>query len=194
MIEKYELSEKFGIDVNVYLDEEGEKPLGSGLPDSRLTKDFIRLYFSGKIEKVWKDWVGDRYWARTITGEKYFLKPTKITASEIEAIIADKRGGRRPGSGPKSKIGGMHTKTMRVPSSMQEEIKCLIDIYAHWLCDDPLNLPYQTDENKRLSVIKDIIYVLDEEKKHIMERRRKALEEEDNKRQLKLFSEDGSED
>lgn len=99
----------------------------------------------------------------------------------------DKRGGRRPGAGPKSKIGGLHTKTMRVPSSMQEEIKCLIDVYAHWLCDDPLNLPYQTDEFKRLSVIKDMTIVLEEEKRRIIERRRKALEEEENKRQFKIF-------
>ena len=30
-------------------------------------------------------------------------------------------------------VSGMYTKTMRVPTVMEEEVLCLIDMYSNWL-------------------------------------------------------------
>ena len=42
------------------------------------------------------------------------------------------KGGAREGSGRKA-VSGMYTKTMRVPTVMEEEVLCLIDMYSNWL-------------------------------------------------------------
>ena len=42
------------------------------------------------------------------------------------------KGGAREGSGRKA-VSGMYTKTMRVPTVMEEEVLCLIDMYSNWM-------------------------------------------------------------
>lgn len=167
--QKYLLSEQYNIQVDVYIDEDGLTPVSKYIPDSRLSKEFLRLYFSGRIDKVWKDFLHDTYWVRTTSGDKIFLKRNEITASEIEAVMADKRGGRRKGTGPKSSTGGMSTQTMRIPSCMKNDLKCLIDIYVHWANDDMSDLPYKTDEKTRLTLIDYLTIILNEEKRKILE-------------------------
>lgn len=54
MDNKFDLVEKYNIDVDVYLGMDGTTSVGK-LPDNRLTKEFLRLYFMGHITKVWKE-------------------------------------------------------------------------------------------------------------------------------------------
>lgn len=61
-------------------------------------------------------------------------------------------------------------------------------MYSHYYKDD--ELPYYTDEEQRLSSIRDMMSVLKYEEHLIFERRRRAAEEEENKRQLKLFGDE----
>ena len=55
------------------------------------------------------------------------------------------KGGAREGSGRKA-VSGMYTKTMRVPTVMEEEVLCLIDMYSNWLkhgkMEKGMALPY----------------------------------------------------
>lgn len=171
MEDKYDLVKKYNINIDVYIDEDGVKPIKK-LPDNKLTKEFLKLYFLNKIEKVWKDWMRDYYYARTKDGERIYLEFENITADDIEAIIADKRGGRRKGAGRKKKTG-MSTVTMRIPDFLKDNIQCLIDMYAHWL-DKEHN--YFTSEKKRFETIRDIGYVLDFEKKCIYNRQKTVNE------------------
>ena len=102
MENKFELVEKYNIDVDVFIEENGVTPVGK-LPDNHLTKEFLRLYFTGQITKVWKRWLSDIYYAMTTKGEEISLPKTNLTAWDIEKIINDKRGGKRAGAGPKLK-------------------------------------------------------------------------------------------
>ncbi len=63
MENKFELVEKYNIDVDVFIDEDGVTPVGK-LPDNHLTKEFLRLYFTGQITKVWKRWLSE-CWMQT---------------------------------------------------------------------------------------------------------------------------------
>ena len=103
MENKFELVEKYNIDVDVFIEENGVTPVGK-LPDNHLTKEFLRLYFTGQITKVWKRWLSDIYYAMTTKGEEISLPKTNLTAWDIEKIINDKRGGKRAGAGPKLKL------------------------------------------------------------------------------------------
>lgn len=58
MNNKFELVEKNNIDL--YINKDGVSLAGK-LPDNRLTKEFLRLYFMGYIAKVWKEWLIDIY-------------------------------------------------------------------------------------------------------------------------------------
>ena len=99
----------------------------------------------------------------------------------------DKRGGKRPGAGSKRKTG-YSTTTIRIPACIKKNIQCYIDMYSHYYKDD--ELPYYTDEEQRLSSIRDMMSVLKYEEHLIYERRRRAAEEVENKRQLKLFGDE----
>ena len=188
MENKFELVEKYNIDVDVFIDEDGVTPVGK-LPDNHLTKEFLRLYFTGQITKVWKRWLSDIYYAMTTKGEEISLPKTNLTAWEIEKIINDKRGGKREGAGSKLKTGYV-TTTLRIPSTLKESFKCYIDMYTQYFKGDEENIPYFTNEEDRLNTIRDMMSVLKYEEHLIYERRRRAAEEEENKRQLKLFGDE----
>lgn len=188
MENKFELVEKYNIDVDVFIEENGVTPVGK-LPDNHLTKEFFRLYFTGQITKVWKRWLSDIYYAMTSKGEEIFLPKTNLTAWDIEKIINDKRGGKRAGAGPKLKTGYV-TTTLRIPSTLKESFKCYIDMYTQYFKGDEENIPYFTNEEDRLNTIRDMMSVLKYEEHLIYERRRRAAEEEENKRQLKLFGDE----
>lgn len=185
MDNKFELVEKYKIDVDVFIDEDGVTP-AEKLPDNHLTKEFLRLYFTGQITKVWKRWLSDIYYAMTSKGEEIFLPKTNLTAWDIEKIINDKRGGKRAGAGSKRKTG-YTTCTLRIPYILKESFKCYIDMFTQYTKDDEENIPYFTDEDDRLEAIRDMMSVLKHEERLIHERRRRAAEEEENKRQLSLF-------
>lgn len=188
MDEKFELVEKYNIDVDVFIDEDGVTPAGK-LPDNHLTKEFLRLYFTGQITKVWKKWLSGLYYASTAKGEEIFLPKTNLTAWDIEKIINDKRGGKRAGAGSKLKTG-FTTTTLRIPNNLKEYFKCYIDMYTQYIKGDEENIPYYTNEEDRLETIRDMMSVLKHEEHLIYERRRRAAEEEENKRQLKLFGDE----
>ena len=63
MENKFELVEKYNIDVDVFIEENGVTPVGK-LPAYDLTKEFFRLYFTGQITKVWKRWLSE-CWMQT---------------------------------------------------------------------------------------------------------------------------------
>lgn len=119
----------------------------------------------------------------TTKGEEISLPKTNLTAWDIEKIINDKRGGKRAGAGSKKKTG-LTTTTIRIPSCLKENIQFYIDMFNQWMNGDDKDIPYFTDEDKRLETISDMKSV-----NLIYERRRRAAEEE-NKRQLKLFDDD----
>ena len=83
MENKFELVEKYNIDVDVFIDEDGVTPVGK-LPDNHLTKEFLRLYFTGQITKVWKRWLSDIYYAMTSKGKEIFHRtPAKRAAMPL---------------------------------------------------------------------------------------------------------------
>ncbi|MBM6945861.1 MULTISPECIES: hypothetical protein [Bacteroides] len=188
MDNKFDLVEKYNIDVDVYLGMDGTTSVGK-LPDNRLTKEFLRLYFMGHITKVWKEWPHDIYYALAENGKKIYLSKTAITAWDIEKIMKDKRGGKRAGAGSKRKTGFV-TSTLRVPDCLKGNFKCYIDMFTQYTKADEENIPYFTDEDKRLETIRDMLSVLKHEEHMIYERRRRLAEEEENKHQLKLFGDE----
>lgn len=185
MDKEFELVKKYNIDVDVYLDRDGNTPAGK-LPDNRLTKEFLRLYFTGQIKKVWKDWYRDLYYALTERNEQIFLRETNLAACDIEKVMKDKRGGKRAGAGPKRKTG-YDTTTMRIPSCLKQQFQCYIDMFTQYYKDENDTTPYFTEEDKRLNTLRDMMSVLKYEEHMIYERRRREAEKEENKRQLKLF-------
>lgn len=187
MDDKFELVKKYNIDVDVFVDEDGVTPNGK-LPDNRLTKEFLRLYFTGQITKVWRKWLSDNYYALTSKGNEIYLPESNLTSWDIEKIMKDKRGGKRAGAGPKLKTC-FSTKTLRIPSCLKENFQCYIDMFNQYVNGDDKDIPYFTDEDKRMETIRDMMSVLKHEENLIYERRRRAAAEEENKRQLKLFDE-----
>lgn len=187
MDNKFKLVKKYNIDVDVYANERSDIKVDK-LPDDRLSKEFLRLYFMGKIVRVWKEW-NDLYYALTTKGEKIYLSKSSLSFWEIERIINDKRGGKREGAGSKLKTGYV-TTTLRIPSTLKESFKCYIDMYTQYFKGDEENIPYSTSEEDRLNTIRDMMSVLKYEEYLIYERRRRAAEEEANKRQLKLFGDE----
>lgn len=188
MDNKFELVEKYNIDVDIFVNKDGVTPTGK-LPDNRLTKEFLRLYFMGHIAKVWREWLTDIYMAQTTDGKEIFLPETNISSDDIEKIMNDKRGGKREGAGSKRKTG-FSTTTLRIPNTLKESFKCYIDMYTQYIKGDEENIPYYTNEEDRLETIRDMMSVLRHEEHLIYERRKRAAEEEENKRQLKLFGEE----
>lgn len=185
MNNKFELVQKYNIDVDLFVDKDGVTPAGK-LPDNRLTKEFLRLYFMGHIAKVWKEWLTDIHIAQTTDGKEIYLPDTNLSSEDIERIINDKRGGKREGAGSKRKTG-YSTTTIRIPTCIKEDVQCYIDMFTHYFNYTDKELPYYTDEEKRLVSIREMMNILEHEKRQIFERRKRAAEEEENKRQLKLF-------
>lgn len=187
MDNKFKLVKKYNIDVDVYANERSDIKVDK-LPDDRLTKEFLRFYFMGKIVRVWKEW-SDLYYALTTKGEKIFLSKSELSFWEIERILNDKRGGKRAGAGSKLKTG-YSTTTIRIPACIKKDIQCYIDMFSHYYNYTDKELPYYTDEEKRLASIMEMMNILEYEKRQIIERRKRAAEEEQNKRQLKLFGDE----
>lgn len=85
MDNKFELVEKYNIDVDVFIDEDGVTPVGK-LPDNHLTKEFLRLYFTGQITKVWKRWLSDIYYAMTTKGEEISLPKLILQLGKLRRL------------------------------------------------------------------------------------------------------------
>ncbi|WP_287676714.1 hypothetical protein [Bacteroides sp.] len=75
------------------------------------------------------------------------------------------KGGAREGSGRKA-VSGMYTKTMRVPTVMEEEVLCLIDMYSNWLKHGKMEkvMARRTTPEQRMRAIRSIQEILDYEK------------------------------
>lgn len=185
MEKNYELVKKYKIDVDVFIDKDGTTPVEK-LPDNHLTKEFLRLYFTGQITKVWREWLHEAYFALTSKGKEIYLPKTNLTSHDIEKIINNKRGGRREGAGKKRKTG-YNTTIMRIPSCLKQNFQCYIDMFTQYYKEHDQNIPYYTEEENRLDTIKQMNSVLKHEEHLIYERRKRAAEEEANKRQLKIF-------
>ena len=67
------------------------------------------------------------------------------------------KGGAREGSGRKA-VSGMYTKTMRVPTVMEEEVLCLIDMYSNWLKHGKMEkgMARRTTPEQRMRAIRSI--------------------------------------
>lgn len=94
------------------------------------------------------------------------------------------KGGAREGSGRKA-VSGMYTKTMRVPTVMEEEVLCLIDMYSNWLKHGKMEkgMARRTTPEQRMRAIRSIQEILDYEKQS----QKAHKQEEEDKRQLSLF-------
>ena len=94
------------------------------------------------------------------------------------------KGGAREGSGRKA-VSGMYTKTMRVPTVMEEEVLCLIDMYSNWLKSGKMEkgMARRTTPEQRKRAIRSIQEILEYEKQS----QKVHKQEEEDKRQLSLF-------
>jgi hypothetical protein len=88
------------------------------------------------------------------------------------------------GSGRKA-VSGMYTKTMRVPTVMEEEVLCLIDMYSNWLKSGKMEkgMARRTTPEQRKRAIRSIQEILEYEKQS----QKVHKQEEEDKRQLSLF-------
>lgn len=117
--------------------------------------------------------------------EKQKLKALYAELKELEKKIKkSNKGGKRIGSGRKSKTGS-HTRTMRVPAYLMEEISTFIKLRTLILDESNYEILGSEDIRKMQSLIWDFDWMKDAFSK-VVDRQRKEKEEED-KRQLDLF-------
>lgn len=84
---------------------------------------------------------------------------------DIEKIIAQKKGGRRKGTGRKKLAGNSPSVTMRVPQYIRKDIQALIDMYAHWCASDEESvLVSKTSVEQRLKTIEFLNCLINNEK------------------------------
>lgn len=135
--------------------------------DHDLCKEVIRLFLLGKLERVWQDSY-NCYYYKAKGGMPEYYKPQILTSVDIEKIIAQKKGGKRKGTGRKNFAGNSPSVTMRVPQYIRKDIQALIDMYAHWCASDeePV-LASKTSVEQRLKMIKFLHYVTEYEKEYI---------------------------
>lgn len=100
-----------------------------------------------------------------------------------ENVTKSKRGGKREGAGRKP-INDYSTIVMRVPSDMQKYVSSMIDMYVDWLHEAD-NIKERTTPGERLQAVR----VMEELIRHERERQLKAAQENDDKRQMRLFRE-----
>ena len=109
------------------------------------------------------------------------------------AGVKGKSGGKRPGAGRPYKTEGCITKVMRVPSYMKERIETLIRVQAEWISEDeekkPIGYLDEAEEKKRKDLIQDLECIIDYEKKRLEKARKLARQQEEDRRQMKLFEE-----
>lgn len=170
---------KYNIDIDVWTDNyHGE--IFEKLPDCGLSKELLSLYFSGRLDKVWKFRNINTYWARAKDGSCIYSDYCNVTEEEIEELMKKRRGGYREGAGRKSK-NGLCTTTMRVPTVLKDKIECLIEMYANWMHHDDINdYEYRTKEKERGETIDHMKYIIKLEEQAMEERRMKAKEAEKN--------------
>jgi len=103
-----------------------------------------------------------------------------------ENVTKSKRGGKREGAGRKP-LSGYGTVVMRVPSGLQKYVLSMIDIYVDWLNNDEMKkyMKERTTAGERLQAINIIERLV----QHERERQSKAVQEDDDKRQMRLFRE-----
>lgn len=180
MEKEYKLVQKYNIDIDVLTDtKDGE--FIEKLPDCGLSKELLSLYFSGKLDKVWKFRnINNTYWARAKDGSCIYSDYCDITEEEIKELMKKRRGGYREGAGRKAK-NGLCTTTMRVPTVLKDKIECLIEMYANWINHDDVNdYEYRTKEKERWETIDYMKYIIKLEEQAMEARRKKAMEAKAN--------------
>lgn len=109
------------------------------------------------------------------------------------AGVKGKSGGKRPGAGRPYKTEGCITKVMRVPSYMKERIETLIRVQAEWISEDeekkPIGYLDEAEEKKRKELIQDLECIIDYEKKRLEKARKLARQQEEDRKQMRLFDE-----
>ena len=93
------------------------------------------------------------------------------------------KGGAREGAGRKA-VSGMYTKTMRVPTIMEEDVLCLIDMYSNWLKSGKMEkgMARRTTPEQRIKAIWRIRKVFEHEIQS-----QKVRDPEEDERQISLF-------
>lgn len=138
--------------------------------DHELCKEIVRLFLLGKLERVWKDSYGCYYY-KAKGGVPEYYKPQILTSVDVEKIIAQKKGGRRKGTGRKKLVGNSPSVTMRVPQYIRKDIQALIDMYAHRCAsDEEFVLVSKTSVEQRLKTIELLQIIIANEIKHINNR------------------------
>lgn len=157
---------KYDIIIPFYTSENVTKSVRN-IYDHELCKEVIRLYLLNKLDRIWRNPYGSYYY-KAKGGLPEYYRPQILTSVDIEKIIAQKKGGRRKGTGRKKLAGNSPSVTMRVPQYIRKEIQALIDMYAHWCASDeePL-LVYKTSVEQRLKTIEFLHYVTEHEKEYI---------------------------
>ena len=107
------------------------------------------------------------------------------------AGVKGNSGGKRPGAGRPCKSEGCPTKVMRVPSYMKNKIETLIRVKSEWLSEDeerkPVGYLDEAEEKKRKELVQDLECIILYEKIRLEKARNLVKQQEEDKRQLKLF-------
>lgn len=154
---------KYDIIIPFYTSENVIKSVRN-IYDHELCKEVVRLYLLGKLERVWQDSY-NCYYYKAKGGKPEYYRPQILTSVDIEKIIAQKKGGRRKGTGRKKLAGNSPSVTMRVPQYIRKDIQALIDMYAHWCASDEESvLVSKTSVEQRLKTIEFLNYLINNEK------------------------------
>ena len=107
------------------------------------------------------------------------------------AGVKGRSGGRRTGAGRPFKTEGCATKVMRVPSYMKESIETLIRVQAEWLSEDEKSQPIgyldEAEEKMRRELVQDLECIVLYEKIRLEKARNLVKQQEEDKRQMRLF-------
>lgn len=165
---------KYDIVIPFYTSENVTKSVRN-IYDHELCKEVIRLYLLNKLDRVWRNPYGSYYY-KAKGGLPEYYRPQILTSVDIEKIIAQKKGGRRKGTGRKKLAGNSPSVTMRVPQYIRREIQALIDMYAHWCASDekPL-LVSKTSVEQRLKTIEFLHFVTEHEKEYISNNEKSSM-------------------
>ena len=165
---------KYDIIIPFYTSENVTKSVRN-IYDHELCKEVVRLYLLGKLERVWQDSY-NCYYYKAKGGKPEYYRPQFLTSVDIEKIIAQKKGGRRKGTGRKKLAGNSPSVTMRVPQYIRKDIQALIDMYAHWcVSDEEPVLVSKTSVEQRLKTIEFLHYVTEHEKEYISNNEKSSM-------------------
>lgn len=165
---------KYDIIIPFYTSENVTKSVRN-IYDHELCKEVIRFYLLNKLDRIWRNPYGSYYY-KAKGGLPEYYRPQILTSVDIEKIIAQKKGGRRKGTGRKKLAGNSPSVTMRVPQYIRKEIQALIDMYAHWCASDeePL-LVSKTSVEQRLRTIEFLHFVTEHEKEYISNNEKSSM-------------------